>query len=330
MSIPYAIGAVAGVASALLFASGAAGPVALALLLFLLSPLPFVLAALGWGPRASILAALAGASTTAATYGPRLSLVYLLSIALPVPLLCWLAFLSRHDPGGPGRPASVEWYPIGRIVAWAALIAGGLSLLSLLAMGGDGEDLRKAVRGVLERQAREFGQVGARELSAAQLEAMTGLFVRILPAASAASWMFMMLGNLWLGARVLLASGRLARPWPDIPAFSLPPLLAIGLGVALLALGAGGLTSLAAGGFASAFMIAYALTGLAVVHTLTRGSAYRPLALAFAYLAALVLAPWGTVIIALLGLLDAAFGLRARSGKAGGRGGPPAPFPPTS
>ena len=61
------------------------------------------------------------------------------------------------------------------------------------------------------------------------------------------------------------------------------------------------------------------LLGLAVIHWITYGKAGRGFTLAFAYVAALMLAPYGTLPIALLGLLEPVLRLRSRTT------GPPPP-----
>ena len=60
-----------------------------------------------------------------------------------------------------------------------------------------------------------------------------------------------------------------------------------------------------------ALMIAYALTGFAVLHTLTLALKNRALWLGCAYIIVVVFA-WAVFAIALLGIADAVFGLRQR------------------
>jgi hypothetical protein len=76
-----------------------------------------------------------------------------------------------------------------------------------------------------------------------------------------------------------------------------------------------------AGVFGIVALIAYALLGLAVIHTLTRGARIRGAILATTY-ASLALLIWPVVITMLIGLADALFDFRARF--AAWRGTPPA------
>ena len=65
----------------------------------------------------------------------------------------------------------------------------------------------------------------------------------------------------------------------------------------------------------------YVILGCAVLHDITRGISSRPFLLGGVYASVLVFSGWPTLLLSLLGLLDAALGLRARVKH---RGGPPA------
>ena len=59
--------------------------------------------------------------------GPAAGAIFGGAIALPITALCYLALLSRTVVATHGQQASLEWYPIGRLVGWAAIIAGVLA-----------------------------------------------------------------------------------------------------------------------------------------------------------------------------------------------------------
>jgi len=124
MPIPLIIGAGSGLISAALFAS-AATATALAGVLFYLAPLPICLAGLGWGGTAALVSALIGTVVVAASLGPATAAIFAISIAAPMVLLVHLALLSRPVATPQGQViGALEWYPPGRLVGWAALIAG--------------------------------------------------------------------------------------------------------------------------------------------------------------------------------------------------------------
>src|SRR5204863_6739226 len=112
------IGIGAGVATALLFASVASGAL-LSVILFYLAPLPILIAALGWSHWAALIAAVCASTGLAAALSPYFFITFLIGIGLPAWWLGYLALLARPAPGPSGQ---TEWYPVGRIVVWAAIL----------------------------------------------------------------------------------------------------------------------------------------------------------------------------------------------------------------
>jgi hypothetical protein len=150
MPISLIIGAGSGLVSAALFTS-AATATSLAGILFYLAPLPLCLAGLGWGGMATLLSALTGTVVVAASLGAATAAVFALSIAAPTALLAHLALLSRPAATPNGQVVgALEWYPPGRIVGWAALIAGLLAGILVLTVGYDQEAYRDTIREILE------------------------------------------------------------------------------------------------------------------------------------------------------------------------------------
>src|SRR5690348_3422466 len=108
------IGIGAGAAAALLFASVASGSL-LSILLFYLSPLPLLIAALGWSHWAAMIGALGGAAALAATLGGLYFLVFLAVAGLPAWWLGYLTMLARPAQTQDAGPRALEWYPPGRL-----------------------------------------------------------------------------------------------------------------------------------------------------------------------------------------------------------------------
>ena len=130
----YLLGAGAGLVSAALFASAATGT-ALAGILFYLAPLPICLAGLGWGGTIAAVAALAGTLFAGIALGLGAGAIFGGAIALPLTVLCYLALLSRPAAAAQSGQSTLEWYPIGRLVGWAAIIAGALAGIMVLMLG---------------------------------------------------------------------------------------------------------------------------------------------------------------------------------------------------
>ena len=111
------VGFGAGAAAALLFASVVSGSLA-AVFLFYLAPLPIMIAALGWSHLAGLIAAASATAVVAVLSGVFLIAVPV--IAFGAWWLGYLAMLARPATNGGGDV--LEWYPVGRLVLWAAVI----------------------------------------------------------------------------------------------------------------------------------------------------------------------------------------------------------------
>lgn len=313
MGNPILVGLGLGLTAAVAFASATGGPFLMRFILFFITPLPIALAGLGWGVRTAAIAGFTGTALVALVAGPPAGLVFAVSQALPVILLAYLALLSRTGASPDGR-VTVEWYPIGRLVVWAALLAGLLAIATLALIGGDIDELRKnLVTYVEEVLTKSFPQTeGSPRVSDTEIKALAEVALGLLPAASAVSWMASILFNLWLGGRVTLASGQLARPWPDLALITYPRGTSLAFAAALAASLAGGYVGLAASGMAGALFFAYVLLGLAVIHYSSRGRSWRPFALWILYAALILSNIWFAVVLALLGLAEAMLALRSR------------------
>jgi hypothetical protein len=311
------IGLGAALASALLFASVTTGTVLGLFVLFFLSPLPIAVAGLGWGWMTGAAAAMAAAVIVPLLVGTlRGALYYALTVGAPTAFLCYLTLLSRPAaaPQNHGVEPTLEWYPIGRIVALTAPIAGALTALHLLVLGTDTDTIRASLRELIEKLVPKELLTGAEGgVSSTDLDAAASLTLLFIPVASAISFMVKFLLNLWAAGRVTRLSGRLIRPWPDLAALVLPPITAAGLAasVALMLL-LPGFARLLAISFCAAFLFAYILLGLAIVHHVTRGNQYRSLILCGVYAALLLLSPWSALLVAAIGLTEPYSPLRRR------------------
>ncbi len=323
MNSPYMIGIGAGLVSAVLFASTMTGS-ALAMALFYITALPGFLAGLGWGTTAAIVAAVTGAALTSVLLVPLAGLGYFLTLGLPIAILCHLALLARPEDesgGDSGQGAAMEWYPPGRIVAWTALMAGGVAALSVPLFGLDVETYRANLQQILDKMF--FSQLpgGAPPgMTKEQMGPVIELLIRALPAASAIVWLAIIMLNMWTAAKIAAASGRMIRPWPDLTLMSYPGTFALGFVAALLGTFTPGILGIVATGFAGAFLVAYILLGLVVLHVLARKSPFRHVILAALYLGIFIFG-WVALVVAMVGIGDPMFRFRERA--VGGNTNPP-------
>ena len=140
------IGIGAGAAAALLFASVTSG-VWLSIPLFYLAPLPIMIAG-AW------LEPLGGADRRADRRAgarrrlrPVFFFTFLAGAGLPAWWLGYLAMLAR--PVGNGGAPALEWYPPGRLVIWAAILAALVVIVAIPNFGTDAESFRAGLRNAL-------------------------------------------------------------------------------------------------------------------------------------------------------------------------------------
>jgi hypothetical protein len=305
------IGIGAGLVAALLFASILSGS-ALAIVLFYLAPLPIMIVALGWTHLSGLAAALVGSAILGVGLTPLIGVVFALAVALPAWFLAYLVMLGRASPAGQGQ---TEWYPLGRIVATAVIIGLGLAFLSIVALGPGADEFRTSIAAAVEAVIRE--QLGTPADSPLVLpdgrdgKPFTDFMAIVVPPAIIVFWIVTTLFNLWLAGRIVRTSGRLTRPWPDLAATRLPPLAAPALGLSVVASFLPAVIGLAGEFASSAFATAFMIVGFAAIHDTTRGASARPVVLGGLYVVCLVMS-WVLVIVALFGLADHIFDLRAR------------------
>lgn len=298
----------AGAASALMFASIISGAL-ISILLVYLAPLPLMVAALGWGPLTSAIGGIAAGVGLGLLFGLPFLAIFVLSIALPAWWLGHLALLGRPAAAGMGTgttpiAAVMEWYPVGRLLLWIAGFAALTTIAALLTFGMDSATILAGLRRGLTRM------MGARGASpSGDASQLVDLLVMIAPAAAAIVAIMTLTLNLFLAAKITATSGRMQRAWPDLSSAALPPMTLVALCLALAFSFVGGLIAIVAQIVSAALLMAYALTGFATLHTLTRGRRHRMLWLSAVYAVVMVFG-WPVLAMMLLGLADAIFGFR--------------------
>jgi hypothetical protein len=310
----FIIGLGSGLVSALLFFSAARGGPWVGLLLFLLTPLPPLLAGLGWGWLPAAAGAVAGSAAVAAVGSPALGLGYFLVVGLPVAVIAYLAYLSRPSDAATN---GLEWYPAGRLLAAMSLYGGALPVLALPWIGGSFDVLRPLAAAMVKETLKRSGDLRLQAPTDEQVGAFADLVIAVAPSALAVYWLLIMTPNLYLAGRIVGASGHLARDWPDLPALAYPAGFSLLLGLALLAAAfAPGALGIAGTSFTGALMFAHLLAGLALVHFLARRGKRWLLWVVYAGLLMPMLAPYAAVLVTAAGLIEPALKLKQRLGAA--------------
>ena len=294
------IGLGAGAAAALLFASVASGSLT-AIFLFYLAPLPILIAALGWSQWAGLIAAVSSAVAIGAFSG-----VFLLSVFVIAFGAWWLGYLSLlARPVSNGGGDGLEWYPVGRLVLWAAVVGTLIVAAAIPNFGIDQESLQAGLRKI-------YGRI-------LQDQSVVDMLVVAVPPAAAVFSTIINVFNLWLAGRIVKLSGRLKRPWPNLAAMTMPVSAMAALAAAIAGYFLPDLAGILSGVLAASLFMAFTILGYAVLHTITYGMGSRILLLAGAYAAAIIFF-WPIVAVAILGLSETAFNIRGRIAR---KGGPP-------
>jgi hypothetical protein len=320
MAHVFLIGIAAGAASALLLTCLLTRS-PFALLLVSIAPLPILIASIGWSWIAGLIAAVVAAAAVALIFGFSLFAVFVVVIGFPA---CWLGYLGLLARPG-AAPGETEWYPVGRLVVWSAVLGAAVVMLSILNFTTDADVFRAALR----RAGDEFLRAQMRTPADAPLQLPRGVdasdvldtLVLMVPLTMALLYMMIALLNLWLAGTIVRISGRLRRPWPEIAAMRFPPMVAGALAAALAGSFMSGMLGIVAGLFATTLLMAFAVLGLAIVHKITETLKGRGLILAGIYLA-VGFVGYPIFALVLLGLADAVTDVRHRF--AAWRG-PPAP-----
>lgn len=303
-----------GLAAAVLHAS-VTSLTPLSALLFYLTPLPLLMAGLSHGWPAGMLSGAVGALALSSFWGVKTGLFFLAASAAAPVILSWLALTSRpaQGPGNEGEAFDQgrQWYPEGRLVLWAAVMAGALLTLAILSLGPDAESFRATLSQAATRVSQSLG-AGMPAEQQAELAQWVDFMMQLAPAASAAAWVAGMTLNLIIASRLLRRLGMSIRPWAPFASLAFPRRAGLALAGACALSFMPGTTGLIGMVFAAPMLTAFAILGLAVVHHLLIGHSARVPLLTGLY-GALVLMSWVLALpLVALGLAELGFGIRAR------------------
>ncbi|MCJ2059461.1 hypothetical protein MKL09_23340 [Methylobacterium sp. J-048] len=326
------IGIGAGLVSALLFGV-LLKATPLAILLYLVAPLPILIVGLGWSHKAALAAVAAGSLALALVIAPFMGLAFAAYIALPAWWLAYLTLLGRETPSG------LEWYPTGRLLGWTAATAAlafiAIAVLSSPNHAAFDTQLRGLARTLVQVrdpatqttdsradtpqvEASESGpqeapdpapKPGTDDAEVTRTEVADAL-ARVVPAFAANGLALLLTFYLWASARIVKISGRLPRPWPDLPATAMPRTTLVTLAAAVLMCFAPGFVGVFGVALVGAFSAAFALQGLAAFHDRSRGRPGRGLMLFGMYLILFVTQGVALVALTLFGLADTALDRR--------------------
>ena len=324
----------AGLSSALVFASILTQS-PLAIFLLTLSPLPILMAGLGWTPYAATFAvAIAGVvlsllSVSSVVYA------YVLMVALPSVLLSAVTTLHIHtvwrrrdsESGREDIQQQSWWLSTGALLMVCVVLAGIMTLFGALRIGGY-DAYMTFLREVSEAFVRFRLQIKEQEPIVIPGDVNTDDVLRTMVALIPlflGMVMLLYLGfNLWVSARLVAMSQRLPRPWPQMIQLRLPREMAFGMIICGLLALMPSYAGLLGKSLIGAMVAAFAVQGAVAIHVMTLGLSMRALILGSFYLT-LFLMPWVVLFVALYGFIDAFVRKPAQSSS----NPPSSPSPPT-
>lgn len=316
MRRPLAYGMLAGLVSAGLLLVGLLGSLGGAVLSYL-TALPLAYVGLVFGAPAVLVATAAG-SIIAGAVNWVVGLEYLLGFGLPVAVLVRQALLARPatEAGLAAGDGALQWYTLGRLVAWLAGLGSALVIAAALAASGEEGGLAGLLAPVV-RTLLEQLQATRPELEGdANLEAMAGEIARRLPAVMAIGWMVMIGSNLALAQGLAVRFNRNLRPSPRFAALTLPRGFGIVAAVAAVLAFLPGQPGVIGTALFGTAVLAYFLQGLAVIHAMARKTAMPGLILVAVY-GLVGLLGFPALLIVGLGLMEDWVRIRRRFGGPG-------------
>ncbi|MFC6790270.1 DUF2232 domain-containing protein [Methylobacterium komagatae] len=321
------IGIGAGLVSALLFGVLLKGT-GLAVTLYLLAPLPILIVGLGWSHRAALAAAATGSLVLMGVIQPFMGLAFAAYIAIPAWWLAYLALLGRETPAG------LEWYPTGRLLGWIAATAA-LAFISIAVLSSPSYEayetqLQKLAHSLVDSRnpvsrpapkAEAKPEADAPETprsdpSTVTRDELADAFASVVPALAAHGLAMLLCFYLWAAARIVRISGRLMRPWPDLPSTKMPRNCLAALGAAALLSFAPGYAGVLGVALVGAFTAVFALQGLAAFHDRSRGRPGRGVMLFAMYMVLFVTQGVALIALTIFGLADTALDRRRPKGPA--------------
>ena len=320
MGHSLAIGAGAGLVAALLFSVTLTGS-PFALLISYLAPLPLMIVGLGWGHLVALFALAIGGAVLSLTLKSGFAIGFTVAVAIPA---WWLSLVTlrrlvvvqRGTPGGFGNgpaanddapPQTIVFTPLGLILPMIAIVAGLVTLAAAISIGGthDGYSrvMQSVIEGVLRFQFRVPQDQPLVVPGVADAHDMVAMIVGMIPVLTGATFVPLLVGNLWAAGRAVAVSGRLVRPWERLSSVLMPRSAAIVTAGSLLVAQVGGFTGLLGKALFGAFVMALALQGLAALHEKTIGRSFRSAILIGGYVLLVLQAPFVVPVLAVYGLV---------------------------
>ncbi|WP_296019407.1 DUF2232 domain-containing protein [uncultured Agrobacterium sp.] len=292
-------GILAGICAAFL-TLGATAQSSMSFLLYAASAMPVLVAGLGWGNAAAIVAIVSAAFLGTLAVSPLFAVTISIFTLIPAGWLSHLANLARPATEIGGPKDLMAWYPLSGIV----LHLCGLITVSVFVLGvmiGYGPDLVSQIVDLM------MASVQASEASfkpdPTALAQTKSLLVLMLPMIQGGLWVMLLFAAYYFASRMVRSFGKGLRPREDIAAALRMHRNAIFIFLAGIVLTFfGGVPAMIGAVVCGTFGAGFIMAGYASLHHRSKGKDWRLPVLVLAYLSAVFMFP--LFFILLLGLSD--------------------------
>lgn len=297
----------AGLLSALLFASILTGSL-VAIILQMFSQLPLQTVSLTFGPRTSLVAALAAIVALLFVSGlPSQTLSYALNFAAPALIASYLAGLRNTDFPNEDLAA---WYPLGRILT---IIGGTAFIIFILLSLYSGFTPDQAVAAIETQTLTMLApSVDSGQITLETINQLAVLFVSLFPFVAAAGLVVLTTLNLILAIRIARRYGTFKRPATSIQFLYIPRIVHVVALASLVIIWTSGASHPFLTALAGASTTLVIFSGFAALHALTNRLSSRRIIL-FATYGSIILFTFPLLLILILGWVDGLLNLRGRS-----------------
>lgn len=326
MMQPFLIGAGAGLAAALFTLVPAMRGTLGSALIAMVGFLPIMIAGLAFSPSVALIATVSGAAVIF-IFSPYAALLFALAIGLPSWWLCRLAWLARpvadiEPAGGQGSgalatPDGLVWYPLERLFMWVVALGAGLACANMIvqiANSGGFEAYISRMAATFKVFVEASIKPGQSLPNAVSVDEFARFAVTAALPQSGGFLTLVLAINFWLAGRIARSSQLFKRPWMALPDhLRLPPFMAGLFALTLASVLLSGMPRLVGMTCATALGLGFAIQGFATLHVLTRGHPLRTGILAGVYSLCFLLQGLPLLLVALVGVTDSYWNLRART-----------------
>jgi hypothetical protein len=292
-------GVFAGIAAAVLML-GATSQSSLVFLLYAASAMPVLIAGLGWGNRAAIIAVLTAAIIGAIAVAPLFAVTMAIFTLIPAGWLSHLANLARpaSELGGPDD--LMAWYPLSGIALHLCIVVTIAVIILGYIISYSPELVAQMVDLMMASVKTQEPSFTPDPQGLAQTKS---LMVLMLPIVQGGLWVVLLFAAYYFSARIVASFGKGLRPREDIPAALRMHRNAIFIFLAgVAATFMGGVVAMIGATICGTFGAGFLMAGFASLHHRTRGKDWRLPVLVLAYISSVFMFPM--LLILVLGLTD--------------------------